>query len=83
MPISIPVLKENPIQLEIPARIGCAQVNSHISLRVRMYEKLVYRARFHGDLAIIARYFSHDSIEFNAHQPAFDAEIFGLELMEM
>lgn len=83
MPISVPVLEENPVELAIHACVGCAQVDGHRPRRVRVDEELMNRARFHRDLAVFARYSSAGSVDFNPHYPAFDAKILGLELMEM
>lgn len=83
MPIPIPVLEENPIELEIHARVRRAQVDGHLPRRVRLDEKLMDGARFHGDLAVVARYPSGGAVDFNPHQAPFDAKILGLKLMKM
>lgn len=83
VPIPIPVLKKNPIKLKIHTRIRRAQVNRHIPGRGRMDEKLMYRARLDGNLAIVTRDRPPLAVNLNAQQACLDLEVFRLELVEV
>ena len=83
MPIPIPILKENPIELKIHPRIRRAQIHSHIPRRIRVDEKLMDRTRLDGNLAIVTSDGFPGAVNLNAHQARLNAEVLGLELVEV
>ena len=83
MPVPVPILKEDAIELIIHSRVRRAQINRHIALRIRMDEEPMDRARLDRDLSVIARDHLRRPVDHDAHEPRLDAEILRLELMEV
>jgi len=83
MPIPIPILKKNPIKLKVHPRITRAQKHRYVGGGLGMNKKLMNTARFYRNLAIISRDIFLGAVDFDAHEPALDAEVFGLELVEV
>ena len=83
VPVPIPILKEDAIELIIHPGVRSAQVNRHITPRLRMDEEAMDRTRLHRDLAVVARDRFRRAVDYDAHQPGLDAEILRLELVEV
>lgn len=48
-----------------------------------MYEKPMYTTRLHTYLSIRRHHLLGNAVDFNTHNSGFDAEVFGLELVEV
>ena len=83
MPIPIPVLEEDAIELVIFSRIARAQIHSHVLGAVGVDEETVDLPRFRGDFAIGTGHSMRYTVPFNAHEAGLDFEILGLVVVEV
>jgi hypothetical protein len=83
VPVAVPVLKEYPAELIVHAAIGGAEIHRHIYGRLRVNVEAVYVASLDADLSVLRVYLLVLVVDFDAHDARRDAEILGLELVEV
>ena len=83
MPVTVPILEKNTIQLIVHATIRSAEVNGHQFRRVRMNEETMNAPCLDRNLTILWQDLSDLTVYFNSHDTGFNLEILGLKLVEM
>ncbi len=83
MPVPVPILKKDAIELEIQPRVRRAQIHRHIPRRIRVDGELMYAPRLDRNLSILSPNLFPRPVNFDAHQASFDTEVFGLELVKV
>lgn len=83
MPVAVPVLKKDAVQLVIHAAIRGAQVHRHLPGRVRMDVEPVDAPGLDRDLSVLGVDLAVLAVELDAHDARLDAEVLGLELVKM
>lgn len=83
VPVAVPVLEEDAVQLVVHAGVRGAEVDGHALLRVWVDEEVVHAARLHGDLPVRGGHALHLAVDVDSHHPGLDAEVLRLELVEV
>lgn len=83
MPVTIPILKKDSVELVVQPTIRRTQVHSHVTRRVWMDVEAVDSTCFDRHLAIFRVHLAVLTINLDAHDARLHPEIFGLELVEM
>ena len=83
VPVAVPVLEEDPIELVIHACVRRAEVHRHVRRRVRVDEEPMDGARLDRDLAVVPRDRFPRPVDFDAHHAGLDPEVLRLEPVEM
>ena len=83
MPITVPVLEEDAVELVILTRIARAQVNGHILGAFRVDEEAMDLSGFGRHFTVGVCDFASDTVTLDAHEAGFDFEILGLVVVEV
>lgn len=83
MPVAIPVLKKDAVELVVHPAVGRAEEDRHLPGRVRVDIESVDAAGLNRHLAVARVHLAVLAVDLDAHDPGLDPEVFGLELVKV
>lgn len=83
VPVPIPVLKEDTIELIVHARVRRTQVDRHDLAAVVVHEEAMDASCLDRDLAILGRHPTQLAVDLDAHDARLDLEVLGLVAVEV
>lgn len=83
VPIAVPVLEEDPIELVVIPGVRCTQVDSHVLGRIWVNEEIMHTTRLDRDLAIFWGDATDNAVHRDTEYSILDAEVLSLKLVKM
>ena len=83
VPVSVPILEKDPIQLIVHSGVRGTKIDGHALLGIRMDEEVVDAACFHRHFTIFSSDAFLFSVDIDSHHSRLHAEVLRLELMEV